>query len=267
MRIVRPALILFAWFLIPITLNAQQVPTTAPRDPQSITLLQRSLIALVGTSTIKDVTLTGNVRYVAGSDDETGTAVLKATYAGQGRIDLSLSDGPRSEVVDASQAAPTGSWRGSDGTWHAMVAHNLYSDPTWFFPAFFLNRALSNVGYAITSADLETRDGTSVQHIGIFQQSNSSGQLPGLFQNLSRVDIYLDSTSLLPVALKFDLHADKNIAVEIPAEIRFSDYRTSSTGSVAYHIQRLIQNSLVLDVQTDSVQFNSGLSSSQFAAQ
>src|SRR6185437_14972959 len=134
MRMARPALLLLTLFLVPPALNAQQVSAPAPRDPQSLTLLQRSLSALVGTSTLKDVTLSGNARRIAGSDDESGTATLKATAIGQARIDLSLSDGQRSEVADTSQAVPSGSWCGPDGTWHKAAEHNLFSEPTWFYP-------------------------------------------------------------------------------------------------------------------------------------
>jgi len=175
MRIARPALLLFTFFLGLLALNAQQVSTPAPRDAQSIALLQRSLSALVGTSTIKDVTLTGNARRIAGSDDESGTTTLKATAIGQGRVDLSLSDGQRSEVADISQAAPTGSWCGPDGIWHAMAGHNLLSDPTWFYPTFLIARALSVSNYAITAADARTKDGISVEHFAVYKQMAHAG--------------------------------------------------------------------------------------------
>src|SRR5690348_13014356 len=266
-RTARPALLLFTFFLVPSGLNAQQVSSPTPRDPQSITLLQRSLAVLVGTNTIKDVTLNGNATWIAGSDNETGTAILRATSIGQGRIDLSLSDGQRSDVADISQTVPIGSWCGPDGTWHAMAGHNLLSDPSWFFPTFLISRALSTVSYAITTADAETKDGIAVQHIAVYRQASQGDPNATLTQNLSRTDIYLNSSTLAPVAIDFNIHPDNDALTNIPMEIEFSNYQNTQGALVPYHIQRYVQNGLTLDVTVTSVQLNTGIAATDFQAQ
>src|ERR1700722_8943965 len=117
-------------------------PTAPARDPQGTVLLQRSLSALVGSGTIKDVTLTGTGTYIAGSDDETGTTTLRATAVGQTRVDVSTSAGQRSEARDISVASPVGSWLARDGSTHAIAGHNLMTEPAWFFPAFVIANVL-----------------------------------------------------------------------------------------------------------------------------
>jgi hypothetical protein len=83
MRAPRPALVLLPCVLIPASLSAQQsttpVPAPAASDPQAVALIQKALAALTGGAPVTDVTLTGTARRIAGSDDETGTATLKAT--------------------------------------------------------------------------------------------------------------------------------------------------------------------------------------------
>lgn len=270
MRITLSVLLAFPFLLVSGVSSAQQtaVSTSAPRDAQAVSVLQRSLAALTGTTNLSDVTLDANANYVAGSDEESGSATLKATAIGQGRIDLSLSNGSRSEIVDTSQAAPSGSWCGTDGIWHATVAHNLYTDPTWFFPAFLISRALSTSTYAISAVDAETQGGIAVQHIKIYQQqSEATSDLATLIQGLSQVDLYLNPSTMLPMSITFNKHADNNALVNIPIEIQFSNYQTVQGISVPYHVQKYIQNELGLDLTVTSVQVNSGLSSSDFQVQ
>lgn len=256
----------FSLLFSAVPIQAQQAVATAPvpRDAQSILVLQRSLAALVGTNTVKDVTLNANANWIAGSDDESGSATLKATAIGQGRIDLSLSGGQRSEVIDVSQVPSAGSWRDPDGTWHTMVAHNLFTDPSWFFPTFLINRVLAPSSYAISPVDAEMRDGVAVEHLKVYQDDSDA---IALIQNLSQIDLYLDASTLLPVSISFNTHADNNALINIPIEIRFSDYQVVQGVLVPYHIQKYIQNGLALDVTVTGVQVNSGLSATDFQAQ
>lgn len=270
MRIVRLGP-LFAVSLLSFgtAIQAQQAPSSAPaqRDAQAVLVLQRSLAALTGTTTVNDVTLTGTVTRIAGSDNESGTVTLKATTVGQGRIDLSLSSGQRSEVVDISQVPPTGSWCGTDGVWHSMAAHNLFSDPTWFFPTFLISRALSEANYSISPMNAETRDGVAVEHVTIHQQPGFETQQTAVIQGLSQIDIYLNASTLLPASISFNAHADTNALVNIPIEIKFFNYQVVQGVSIPYHIQKYVQNGLVLDLTLSSAQINSGLSGSEFQVQ
>ena len=268
MRIVRLGRFFAFGLLFSLTaIQAQQAPTPAPRDAQAVLLLQRSLAALAGTTTVKNVTLNASANWIAGSDSESGSATLKATAVGQERIDLSLSGGQRSEVTDMSQASPTGSWSGTDGVWHPVAGHNLLTDPAWFFPAFLISRVLSTAAYVVSPADAETMDGTAVEHFAVYQQASQADPNAELTQGLSRMDVYLDSSTLLPVATSFNMHPDSNALVNIPTEVKFSNYQSVQGVAVPYHIQKYIQNGLVLDVTLSGAQINAGLSGTDFQAQ
>jgi hypothetical protein len=87
------------------SVSAQQAATTIPpttSDPQAVALVQRSLTALTGGAPVTDVTLTGTARRIAGSDDETGTATLTATAAGDSKLSLNFPSGPRTEIRNHS---------------------------------------------------------------------------------------------------------------------------------------------------------------------
>lgn len=265
MRLARFFLLVSISFLLFISLAAQQ---TATSSPQALLLLQQSLSALAGGQTLSDVTLSGTARRIAGSDDDSGTAVFKALASGAGRTDLSLSSGQRSEVCDLSASTPAGTWSGPDRISHPVVFHNLLSEPAWFFPAFAIARRLSTTGYVATYVGRETRNGQAVEHISVAQTSSAQPSAGStLSQHLTQVDFFLDSTSLLPSAISFNTHPDDNALLDIPVEVQFSDYRAVNGTQVPYHIQKFLNNSLLLDFQVQTVTLNSGLTSSAFSAQ
>jgi hypothetical protein len=244
-----------------ISIHTQQTTAVSP------VTLQAALAALSPNIGISDITLTGSVRRIAGSDDESGTATLKALSSGAARSDLSLSSGPTSETQNVSAAQPSGSWSGPDGVAHPIPFHNLLSEPAWFFPAFAISRRLST-GYVIADLGPETRNGRQVEHISVSQNPPSQYPAgPPSFQLLTQLDFYLDSTTLLPTALAFNTHPDNNELLDIPVEIAFSDYRSVNGVQIPFHVQKFLNNSLFLDFQVQNAAINSGLSASAFAIQ
>lgn len=274
--------------LLPASVLAQTaVSTTQPQttsDPQAVTLLQQSLNALTGGATATDATLTGTATLTLGSDSETGTATLKVTALGDSRLDLSLPSGNRSEVrnhagtpsvssLPAGAPTPAGStntlqpvgyWSGPDGEFHNMAGHNVLTDSTWFFPAFTVSR-LASQNYVLSYGGTEAFNGQPVLHVsaavGI---PNASAETLTELQRLSRLDLYFDPTTFLPVALVFDAHADMNAGVDITTEIRFGNYRPVSGIAIPFHVQRYLNGGLVLDLQLTGTDLSSGLGSSIF---
>jgi len=243
-----------------LPLAAQQSPATSPQPAQ---LLQRALLGLSGGAPLADITLTGTARRIAGSDDETGQAVLTAT-ATDSRIDLNLPSGKRSEIRTNTNANPSGSWSGTDGVTHPIANHNLYSEPAWFSPHFALARGLSSSGYLVSYIGKETKDSQSVEHLTVSQQSPGPESVRALMQHLSQFDLYLDSSTLLPLAMTFNIHPDDNALLDIAIEVRFSDYRSVNGVQVPFHVQKLLNNGLTLDLEFQSAVLNSGLSARAF---
>ncbi len=251
---------------LPFETTAQQATTPASANStQATALLSQSAAALTGGVTLTDVTLSGTARRIVGSDDESGTAVLKALATGESRMDLSFPSGPRGEVRANSASGPAGTWSGPDGVSHALAYHNLLTGPAWFFPEFTIARLISSQNSVLSYTGQETRNGQSVLHVTASQQiSNASGQTAALLQHLTQLDIFLDPSTYLPVAFDFNTHPDNDAGLDIPIEIRFSDYRPVSGAQVPFHVQKFLNNGLVLDLQFQSAVFNSGLSPAAF---
>jgi len=250
------------------SISAQQAPS-ATTQPQASTLLAQSAVALAGSVAISDVTLTGTAQSVAGSDDETGTVVLKAMAGGESRMDLTLSNGIRSEVRSLdSNGSPLGAWSGSDGVQHAIAYHNLLTDSSWFFPALTVRRLANLIGLIGTYVGQETLNGQSVLHVSFVRPpAVVTAPNAAVMQHLTQMDLYLDPTSVLPVALSYAVHADDNELLDIPVQILFSNYKAIGGVEIPFHVQKLLNGSLSLDLQVQSAQMNSGLSASSFGIQ
>jgi hypothetical protein len=244
----------------------QQTSTTSTSSAQASVFLAQSAKALTGSTVINDVTLTGIAEWIAGSDDETGTATYKG-LSGSYRLDISLRNGTRSEIVSPVGGVPSGSWIGLDNTLHPVANHNLMSDSGWF-PTFTLVNLISSSNMVLAYVGQETRNGVQVIHISVSQQfPNLPGNSSSFMQHLTQVDVYLDSTTLLPTSYLFNLHPDDNALLDIPTEIRYSNYQTLGGAQIPLHVQKYVNNTLTIDLQFQNATLNSGLTAAQFSVE
>jgi hypothetical protein len=248
------------------SLGSPQTPTSSTSSQQATMLLAKSATALTGSTALQDVMLSGTAERIAGSDDDTGTVVLKATADGHSRIDLNLSSGNRSEIRSLDTNGPVGAWSGPDGAQHAISNHNLMTDASWFFCAFTLARMTSSQVITATYIGQESLNEQTVLHVSVTPRL-STGYGQTLLQHLSQMDLFVDPATSLPVALSFNVHPDNNASLDIPVQIQFSDYRNINGVHIPFHIQKFINNSLVLDLKIQSAALNSGLPTSVFAVQ
>jgi hypothetical protein len=253
-------LVLFLTALVSSPIKAQT--TTPARDPQAVTLIASSLKALTGGVAVNDVTLQASATYVAGSDEESGTATLTASGNRQSLVQLNLSGGTRQEIRDG----PAGAWSGPDGTAHSMASHNCLTDAPWFFPALILEALQADSTLGVAYLGPVQWNGLATIHLQFFHIV--PGQTPAMtaqIQSLSTLDLYLDPKSLLPLALSFNTHPDTDASTNIPVEIQFGNFQNSNGALVPFHIQKFLQRTLLLDLTVSSVVLNSGVPQSAFA--
>lgn len=249
-------------------ISAQQAATSAPQSsPQALTLLQQSLAALTGGKSITDVTLSGTARRIAGSDDESGTAVFKGLFGTGSRLDLSLPSGTRTQVRNNCGPVPTGSWSGPDGIAHPISFHNLLTD-IGLFPAFTIGGLTSSSSAAFRHIGPETLNGQAVQHISASRTLHVPDPPGGpSFAQLTQIDFFLDSATLLPAAITFNTHPDENAFLNFSFEIRFSNYTAVNAAQIPLHVQEFLNDAMFLDLQFQTATLNTGLANSQFAVE
>jgi hypothetical protein len=255
------------------TATASASPAPLRRDAQAVTLVSQAYQAMTGLTPLQDATILGAAVWTAGSDEETGSATLEAKGSLESRMVLSLSQGLREELRNSplvsstalSSSLSSGAWAAQGGTWYAMALHNCWTDASWFFPAFTLQAALNDPAVSLIYAGPDTLDGASVIHLTLYRTPpRQTAAMAATIQRFSRMDLYLDSTSGLPLALMYDTHPDDNANLDIPVDIRYSNYQRVSGVQVPFHIQKFLQGSLLLDLKVGSVQINSGLTDAQF---
>lgn len=262
MRVHRLAVTCLVSFLIATPIVAQQTATPAPRDPQAVALLQKSWAALVGVGSISDITLTGSVTRIAGSDVETGVVTLLASGNLASRMNLSLTDGHRTEIRNG----PQGDWIGPDGVEHAMATHNCWPDADWFYPGLSFQALNSDPGLGTSYIGLETKNGLAVQHIRLFRVVPSSSGVPQpTILALSTEDLYLDASSFLPLFLEFNIHPDNAFNRDFSVEVAFSSYQNMSGIMLPVRVRKYLNGGLILDLTIASGSVNSGLPASDFA--
>jgi len=247
---------------------------TATSDSQAITLASQAVQALTHGSTVTDVTLTGTATQTAGSWSNAGPATFKAKGTAESRLDFSAASQDaqyqvQSEIrtLDAS-GHPTGAWARPDGVKHTAALHNSFTDAAWFFPALTALSTASQSGVVAKYIGSETHNGVAVQHVRLWHTADSTqAAIASVVPRLSTVDVYLDVSSSLPVALDFKAHSDQDMNTDVPIEVRYSDYRQVNGVSVPFHVQRYLNNGLVMDFVASTVAINSGLTDAQFSVQ
>jgi hypothetical protein len=250
------ALLLF----LPGSLVGQTAPIIAS-NPNAVSLASQALQSMAGGTELTDITIQATANYIAGSDEETGTATLVARGNAQSLITLNLSAGQRQEIRNGI----AGAWIGPDGTATALATHNCFIDANWFFPALSLSALATDPTQVITLVGQQVYEGEQVYHLTLFHYM--AGQRAGtvlLVQSVSAMDLYLDAVTLRPVALAFNIHPDSDAYTSVPAEIHFGAYQQFQGVWVPTRIQKYLQNSLLLDLTVTNVAVNSGVSASAF---
>lgn len=256
-----------------IMIHAQNEPTATSTpnfalgtDAQAAALASQAVTAVLGKNVVQDLTLSGNATWGTG-DGQRGAIVLRALGSNESRIDITLPDGTRTEIRDASAGYSQGKWINPDGKSGRFAGHNAMTDAVWFFPA--IGSLVAQPGIILSYVGLETRNGDSVQHLRSSAYSSSSPPQPmaahATAVQFSTMDFYLSASNLLPVAVTFNRHPDSNAGVNIPIEIDFSDYQLVTGVMVPMHIHKSANGATVLDINLTGADFNSGLTLSEFS--
>jgi hypothetical protein len=242
--------------LVAIQAAAQTTAASAQRDPQALSLLSQSLAAMTKGAVIQDIKLQAHVTRTAGSETDAGPAVLEAAAYNQSNLNYAFTSGPRTEIRNGS----AGVWSGPDGQNHPIALHNTWVAAPWFAPALIVQSWIQDSSFSLSYIGPEDRNGEQVQHVRASHNVSANTQIAAL----SATDLYLDSRSLLPVALAFDTHPDNDLGLNLPIQVTYGDYQAFGGLQAPARIQSFLQNSLLWDVSVTATSANNGLAASEF---
>ncbi len=255
---IRAALASFLVVLIASLAAGQNLPANSVG---ARAVAAQSVFAITKGNPVADVTLSGSITSLSGSDTQTGLGVFQARGLTDSRIDLNLGDYKKTEIRQSSGGYPLGAWIDKTGKAAKFAYHNSLTSSAWFFPALSCLAQSSNPSFAFTDLGPDNRDGLSTRHLRVLQVA---GNDPPQLAKLTATDVYLDPVSLLPLAIAFSTHPDDDMNTDISVEIRFADYRPINGILIPFRFQRMLNGSLVLDVTVSNVVLNSGLPDALF---
>lgn len=241
----------------------------AGSDPQAIAFAVQATTNLTGGTVVSDATLWVSVTSIAGSETLTGTGAMYAKGTLESHVDLSLNGTKESTIRNLTGPFPQGETIAQDGTIQPAAMHNCWVGPSWFSPALSFLTASADPTLIFSYLGQETRGQAVVQHIRLYRMFTGDA-LPSFVavtQSVSTTDFYLDTTTLLPVAITFNEHPDDDANTNISTEIDYLSYQLVNGAQVPQHIQKFVSGTLALDIVVNSAAINSGLPDSLFAIQ
>lgn len=246
----RIALLLFLTF-ITTALYAQQ--TTA-------TQFIASAASLVdGATSVSNIEIDGTVTRTSGSLNESGTIRMQADTTGRMRIDSTLDSNVREEYYSGFTEAPACIWADKSGQ-HPMAQHNCHLGGIFFAPLLLATSYESGTGFKLSLSSDDQGNGVVTLSKVL---ANATPDAASLVQNATKAQLVFDKTTFLPSAYRYAIHPDNDAQVNIPVEIRFSNYQISNGIKFPFHIQRFVNGMPDLDITVTSVVINSDLTISK----
>lgn len=241
--------LMISFVFLCLTLNGIAIPVPQPALQQTVSAINFSSAGFVA-----GIQMSGTASWTYGSDQQTGTVLLQANANGQARMELRLDAGTRVETQNPfSDGQRQCTWQGFDGVVHGSASHHCWLDTVWFLPQITMQAgagASDEVASSTASAD-----GRTVRFHRERRPSNvADDQTTTLLAHLSAIDLDVDAATGLPSSLVFAAHPDNDAGTDLPVEIRYSRYRTTGGVTIPTHIQKLVNNSVVLDLQITDVQ-------------
>ncbi len=203
--------------------------------------------------------LKGTATWTAGSDNLQGSVTLEASSSGRSRMNLDLGSKRRTEFFSGDNDDPACTWAGDDNTTRKVATHNCFTPGPWFFPVLSFLPALQRGNISVIYVGREVENGISLEHIRVQRVFLGKSKISGLLNHLRTVDLYLDAGTMLPAAFKYFVHPDNDAEKDIPAEVRFSDYRDVGGIKIPFHLVRYLNGSPLLELSLDSVTLNTGV--------
>jgi hypothetical protein len=224
-------------------LSFSQASPTPSNDANSVVV---QAIAAFSSRDLQSIHLDGTANAFAGSDQPSGSFSYIGMATGESTLQLEIGDLSRTET-----AGPFGGrdckWVDDEGVSHDVTPHNCTLPVTSVLPLLGVGRQLAS----LTKSAVNGVDEHGLAKTTVTLQKpwpDDSPQVRDLLLKLSKVEIELDPQTHLVASLKYNTHPDRDANVDIPIEIRYSDYRQVDGVSLPFRIQKFLNNGLALDL-------------------
>jgi hypothetical protein len=276
-RPIRSSLLLFSLLVFLPTCRAQSAPPPAQqsavsppagpaapdRDPQALAVLTKCVIATGGAQALgnlKDYTGKGNITYFWAGQEVNGAVTVQSARPDQFRLDANLAQGTRSWVINGGQ----GSIKDADGKQSTIPTFNGLALGSLTLPYSTLLQSLSDSSVTVNSLGDQIVAGKQVIRVRIQHNFLSDLDPTGDWSRWSAREFLIDAFTFQIAGTRAVLHSNDSSTREHTQEILFSDYRSVNGIAVPFSIVETIGGQKTWAIQLDSVNFNTGLTDTNF---
>lgn len=247
--------------------SAQQTAPAVQRDPQAVTVMQKSANAMVGSiaalasASQNGILVSGT--YQASNDPATGPFPMRVKILGysQVRWEVDEPDGTYSTIV-----TPESAWRLGPVGSAPLFLGEIMGKQLEALPFLALEDWVSDPQVTLKYAGTETLDGRQVAHVSVASpfRLDPSGLNQSTLETVSTCDLYLDAASNLPARLRYSEYP-RDIRVSVPIELTFSNYQQISGFWIPTVIVRAVYGHAAGEYRIASVALNAAIPPSEFA--
>ena len=216
----------------------------APLPTQLPTVEQQARSALITAAQPASIVLDGSFTSIEGSLRQNGSAHLTTGSDGSFVVSLFRGNGPTGEARTISDGMPTCTWTDQAQVVHKTSFLNCIP-PAWFFPGLTLLAGNPDPSVAAWTAASSANDSQGDHLFFQFTFPDSSPQDPLL---LKPFELVLSPDTHLPRYATFRIRPDNGMNADTSIRIAYSDYRRVSGVMIPFHIQRFVNDGLVLDL-------------------
>jgi hypothetical protein len=227
-------------------------------------LLAVSLSAMGGpqATAVKDFTATGNITYYWAGKEETGSVTVRGKGLDELRFDSVLANGTRSWAVHGG----SGSLLDSTGKSTPMSFHNAIALGSLTFPFARLQALSIDTSASLSYGGTSSVANQSFEHIRV-HKSLFAKDPDGSGNRLMDAEFYFDPTTHLLAGIHDQTHPVHSMTVDVPHAVYFGDYRSVNGLLVPFSVSEYVGGQHVWSVQLTEINFNTGLSDTDFQLQ
>jgi len=257
------------WFLLFIAvLTASTCLHAAPKylirqDSQALAIAKAAFDAMGGAPAVlayQDSVASGTVTIYSGRDPAAYPIMMKSKGLRETRVELQMPSGTNLRIVNHGQGAIIR----PDGRVKALDSNNTFHEHVNYVPLLSVLADCSggnvNVIYQGT-ADVQGQAEDIVEIDFIPDLSPGGGPI---FASKSRTLFFINQSTKLVDKTQHDTFFEGNLATTFSEEIYYADYRSVNGMLVPFHQILFIDGKLDTDLRLTSVNFNVGLSDSDF---
>jgi hypothetical protein len=243
-----------------LSVYGQQTSTAPTRDPQAVSVLQKS-VSTMATAIPLDSVASGSIQIVAGSLTTQGTVRILTKGLGQTLIQVTMPEKTSSVVFSNGQANEV---LGSAAK--VLPLELVVTSQAPDFPLSLFTALLNDPDTSFKYVALESSNGVSLHHVQTWDSYASQPTLETLTSFTTR-DIWVDAATGLPQRVSYTSRPAHGAVYGTPIDVFYSNYQNSGGTLYPHTIQKSLNGTPWATITIQAVSFNNGLTDSQFPVQ